>query len=676
VPYTQPPQVYIDRLVTETCVSGKRRSDIFNAWVRSLQHTVISYATVHYGRALVRNLRVNPPPRFGNWNDVRAYCRVMTAKLSKPTAGIARRGLYMAAEQLMREGEIDPRVRNRDKAVCRGCGKLRRIGNVERMLCECCVGEGTLQQRFDDLCKQYRFSDPGRNELIGALLDYERQSPASNHAMMRLWGFGTFLESHGPIPVVVQGWPDIVSLKNAIREDSMSGRSHQASWALYKVSEVLIERGVLYDRPAKTLGSSREQLLAVREYFDVDDPNRRDLLDTLIQYYLATRVTITAVQVVWAWAYHLRRQPLPTITSWVDFEKARATTPAPGQRWRRRILTAFCRLGDALVKEGRLPPRPDKKSASFIIERLCSPTPEICDINTRFIESLDEHGRRPSTLIGYVSCMNQFWDHMINRGISHPAQINREDIRRYLCVLKKNGVNVTHIEAMLRIYFSWLRRERLIMGQPVSSPEPQPTSIVRVCSHEDIESLIKAVIGGALSRRDALILYFLIFHGLRNWEIVEAQGIGFLGKGDAEVFGIRLPHPVISIGQRQLRRIEPNLSLPTGRYEWLKTTVTDILEERASILKHVDNPYLFVSDSWRQNTHPMLGQVVNRAVERSTKLVLGRVLVPSIIRQGAGAYFADNNDHTYCSSLMGWSPKRAIQIAYNPREIVVNRSSE
>ncbi|MHB8876991.1 MAG: hypothetical protein ACYC8T_25120 [Myxococcaceae bacterium] len=65
----------------------------------------------------------------------------------------------------------------------------------------------------------------------------------------------------------------------------------------------------------------------------------------------------------------------------------------------------------------------------------------------------------------------------------------------------------------------------------------------------------------------------------------------------------------------------------------------------------------------------MESHVVNRLVARATQVVCGTAMTPTLVHQSAGAYLADNSDHTICCT-MGWSPKKAVDLAYATREVV------
>ena len=677
MPSTRPLPEQLESLISRCQVSGKIRGEILDLFVRGCRRRGLKSFQLTMYRALVRGLSLCRPRRLTSWDTVAVMKAEVPGLLAiRSDKKLFGRALTYAAEQLVFEGGLEPRLRHRQRAPCSRCGQTRRIENVKHRLCAACVGEATLQERFDRRCHRYSFADAGRSEIFEALVEYEQRQPASLAAFNRVWGLGGFLSEVGPVPAL-RTWGDVADLREAIKADRMRGRAHQAMWALYKVCEVLIERGTLDVRPPKTTGSLPDQIEAIATYFYVEDPYRQELLRLLIDYYHDTRVTITAVLVVQAFAYHLARSEVPTIESWDDIHTQIRQSPDPPERWHCRIKTAWRRLGDALERAGKIAPHPDRDAVQQAIIKLETTDKRLRDINVRFLTSLHEHGRRPITLQSYVANLNRFWTWLASQSVNHPAQVSAELFLGYLRALGEEGGSPSQLQrscTCLRGYFKWLRRERLVLTNPVPPPgEPAPT-IVRVCETGTFEKLIAALGDNQLPARDAMILYLLIFHGLRNYEVVRAIGVGFRGRGNNATFAIELPELVASAGHSRPSRRDLIVQLPTGRHPWLHNIVIQMTEERAHILKDPDTPYLLVSPSWRRGTEPQDPHVVSYAVDRISRSVCGIALTPRLVRQTAAAYFADQSDHTVCSA-MGWGTARAVDLAYATREVVA-RSPE
>jgi len=672
MPWTRFGDVQFDALVRRLDSGDRRRRELLALLVRAcrrtglrLQHAAVCHS---FDRAVARcSIQM---PR--TWEDVEAAREALRGRLGSSDEKLAVRGLNLAADQLVHEGRLPRRLRHRARGPCSSCHRVKRIENVRRMLCPACVGARTARARFDRLCARFSRQLGGAAGVVfGTLVEFERRTPPSPRAFNRVWALGSFLLQQ-PGVRALRTWPDVLALRAAIQADPMRGRRHQALWALHRVRQALLERGALAPLPSQRSGPVDDRLEAVWARFHVADPIRRGLLRTLIDYFRETRITFAAVQVAQAFAYHLARHEVGPVRSWDDIDTITRAATGPGQRWRRRIHTALRRLGDALEHKGQIAPRPPRDALPRILGRLVDSPAEVREINARFLTSLHEHQRRPITLRRYVCELNRFWIWAVGQGIRHPAQVSNEGVRNYLRTLRRKGRGadaIDSIQTQLRGYFDWLRRERLVLVRPVAARERPRRAPVRVCERGTFEKLIAALGTGALEPRSALVLYLLVFHALRNHEIVGADAIGFREHGTLETFDVELPPPVVSVGRRHVARGDRVLHLPSGRYPWLREVLVAVANQRAATLKLPDNRRLFVSESWRQSHRPMDPHVVNRLVARATKAVCGIEMTPALVRQSAGAFFADASDHTICGA-MGWSPARAVALGYATREIV------
>jgi len=358
-------------------------------------------------QSFARALLACGPVVLHSWEDVEVFREAMRGKLNASDEKLAVRGLHMVADELVHEGQLHRRIGHRARGRCSSCHRMKRIENVRRMLCAKCVGARSAQDRFDRLCGRFSDLEGPAAEVFHALVDSERARPPGPSAFGRVWALGSFLAEHPDVPAL-RSWPDVLALRATVQADRMRGRRHQALWALHKVRGVLIERGVLEPRPSQRSGPLPDQLQAVWKRFPVEDPIRRDLLRCLIDYFQESRVTLAAVQTAQAFAYHLSRHEIGPVRSWEDIDEFARSAPSDGARWQRRIRTAIQRLGDALEAKGRVAPRPARDALPHILERLEPAPGAVHEINLRFLTSLHEHLRRPTTLQRYVRELNRF----------------------------------------------------------------------------------------------------------------------------------------------------------------------------------------------------------------------------------------------------------------------------
>lgn len=665
--------IRFDALVEQIHFCSKNRCKLFSLFVRGCRQRGIDYTMIASVRVYSRGLNLCKPRKVKSWDDYELLKEEIRGQLHpKSNEKLFIWALGISFKQLAAEGEIEPRIRHREKGTCQSCGRYKVIENVRNMLCVQCIGEASIQRRFNKLCKRFTFSDDASKEIFHALLTYERRYAADIHAWIRVWALGGFLsEQRGNIPKL-RNWADVLDLRNAIKGDTKTGRAHKALWALYKVCQVLIEKEILDVRPPKTLGSLQQQLDAISTYFYIDDKYRCNLLHILRSFFERTRVTITAVQTVQGFAYYLARNNVPTIKSWSDIDVLMQEAPGPEEPWHRRIQTALRRLGDALEERGEIQPRIPRDHITQLIGRLRQFDRQTYDINIDFLTSIFHTGRRPLTIRNYIKELNRFWQWAFEHSICDPAQISHEIYKKYISTIRRKGHGPVYIEATnskMRLYFDWLRRQHHILSNPVPKKKESRQIPVRVCSKQAFESLVAALGNGTLQPREGLIIYLIVFHALRNYEIVESIALGFRIQGPRKTFDIELPFPTISAGSYKNYRHDRIIRLPIGRYPWLNSLVQSIVEERAQIIKQKKNKYLFVSESWRQGSRPMEPHCVIQHVARASERVCGYRITPALLRQSAAAYLADISDHTLCRA-MGYSAESAIRFAYATREVV------
>lgn len=665
--------IRFEAIVEQTQFRSKNRRKLFSLFVRGCRQRGIDSTMIASVRVYCRGLNLCKPRKVKSWDDYELLKKEIRGKLH-PKSNERRFiwALGISFRQLATEGEIEPRIRHREKGTCQSCGRYKVIENVRNMLCAQCRGKASIQMRFNKLCKRFTFSDEASMEIFDALLIYEKRCAADIYAWMRVWALGGFLSEKGINIPKLRNWGDVLYLRNAIKGDTKPGRAQKALWALHKACNVLIEKEVLDVRPPKTLGSLQQQLEAISTYFYIEDTYRCNLLRILSDFFERTRVTITAVQTVQGFAYYLARNNVPIIKSWSDIDILMQEAPGPEEPWHSRIQTALRRLGDALEEKGEIQPRIPRDHISQMVGELKQFDRRIYDINIDFLTNIFYTGHRPLTLRKYIRDLNRFWQWAFEHNICDPAYISHEVYRKYISTIRRKGHGPVYIEATnskMRLYFDWLRRQHHILSNPVPKKDKSRQIPVRVCSKQAFESLVAALGNGTLQPREGLIIYLIVFHALRNYEIVESIALGFRIQGPHKTFDIELPPPIISAGSYKNHRYDRIIRLPVGRYPWLNILVQSIVEDRARIIKQKKNKYLFVSESWRQGTRPMESHCVTDYVGRASERICGCRIAPSLLRQSAAAYFADISDHTLCCA-MGYSAKSAVRFAYATREVV------
>lgn len=139
-----------------------------------------------------------------------------------------------------------------------------------------------------------------------------------------------------------------------------------------------------------------------------------------------------------------------------------------------------------------------------------------------------ERGRRPHTIAAYhrdaldlARCVNGW-------GLVRPADVRRDDLRRYLAELSEEGyarATLARRTSVLRTWFAVLVRRGMVREDPAAllvTPK-QGRHLPRVLRVDQVEAMLDAVVGeDALAQRDRALLELLYASGAR---VAEACGL-------------------------------------------------------------------------------------------------------------------------------------------------------
>ena len=669
-----PPFTPLDERLRRTAERFRPRNQnaqtMFDAYVRASIHKgICNIGPIDVARAFGKALERIRVPELHSWVDVRKLWAEVRNALPDRQGATAARGVFPAAEQLSLEGSLPPRVFRLGRGQCSLCGQERVIGRVSEMLCIACVQAPRLQDKYDRLCRRFSFSDEGRRDLFASLISHVN-GRSLRYRIKIVRAMGKALEQFGPVTPITS-WRELHELRRRINE--LPKKWQECTFnALYNVEKILIEKGTL--SPLYSKGTVREQLFATMQYFDFEDPQRRELVQALADYFLATRVTSSSVLMVEKLGRHLQRYPAPELSNWADLDKAIRDIKQRRVLNARTVVNAFMRLGDAFLANGRFSKRPHKDELEVIQARLQDFGSELNAVHQNFIADCERIGRRPSTLREYVKVLNQFWSWANKEGISHPTQVSLTSTKSYVAGLRRKRCSVAqqeHHKTILRVFFNWLRQQRLVLSVPVPERLRAHRRPIRVCPRSTFETLTRAISTHVAPAEASLILYLIMFHGFRNFEVARVRGLGF---HDGR-FVIDVSEVPDHKSPRSTSRSGSLVSLPTNRVPWLRDIVQETLNQRAHKVKVASNPFLFVSGCWNCGNQPISLWTVFALVRDVTTQLLGHSVSATVLRTTGAALLSDQGNHTNCIFL-GWNRIRAMAFAYATREVVVGQQQE
>lgn len=184
-----------------------------------------------------------------------------------------------------------------------------------------------------------------------------------------------------------------------------------------------------------------------------------------------------------------------------------------------------------------------------------------------------EQGLAPRTLEAYGRDLARLVEHLAQRGVTRPRQLERVHLSSFLAALAHEGLGArsrARVLVSLRRFVGHLRASRRLEGDPLeglSAPRVEQR-LPRVLGRQEVERLLAAIEGEeVLALRDRAMLEVLYGAGLRVSELVSlplgaldrrAGVLRVLGKGRRERL-VPLGEPALDALDRYLAEGRPRL---------------------------------------------------------------------------------------------------------------------
>lgn len=181
-----------------------------------------------------------------------------------------------------------------------------------------------------------------------------------------------------------------------------------------------------------------------------------------------------------------------------------------------------------------------------------------------------EKGLSKNTLNSYNSDLQFFVQFLKEKEIKDINEIDKNVIRNYLYVSKKNGKSVKSMAryiATLKTFFKFLEEEEIIVNNPsefVDSPK-LAKKLPNILHIEEVDKLLDQPDGSNIGIRDKAMLEVLYATGLRVSELI---GLNLshcnLDLGYVRCFGKGSKERIVPLGRVAIRCLEKYLSFSRG----------------------------------------------------------------------------------------------------------------
>lgn len=199
----------------------------------------------------------------------------------------------------------------------------------------------------------------------------------------------------------------------------------------------------------------------------------------------------------------------------------------------------------------------------------------------RFIDSVwAEDGLSPKTLDAYRTDLAGFDRPGLFVSGPRAVELDRQQLLKEFARRLRSGLQVSTLRRQLsavRRFCAWLRRERLMQGDPLADFEPprRPMRLPGVLTESEIHALMQAPeVDTPLGLRDRAMLEVLYASGLRVSELADLQRPGVnLRQGLMRVTGKGGKDRLVPLGEDAQRWLERWMEGP--RDEWSRATGSD-----------------------------------------------------------------------------------------------------
>ncbi len=419
-----------------------------------------------------------------------------------------------------------------------------------------------------------------------------------------------------------------------------------------------------------------------------------------------------------AFGRFLQTQKLSEPLTWAMIEEALPMLGSANRTQSTLVRACLRELGHLLVARSDLESWETYLARRSALQPLKSAPQAMQDCLHCYTTWLWERQTAPNNVREHLRVLASFWSWCGERGIASPEEVQGVLVNEYLLTLywqwqcstcqgtmafdphtRKAPRGCAHCgtigsltkqtrsaqntvrgrRAVLFVFFTWLKMNRMVIANPVQRKTPAPEPTIRHYPPEVIKQLGVYVRAPNADPVEALILYLIIFHALSVWELRHAilptvlplrQEIATPAL--AEAYYVIVPRPAPTRGAHSPGRPDIRLNFPAKAAPWLKPLLRRFEIQRQQRAVDLKNRYLFLTSSTARHNTPSSPVFIWRTVTRASLRVLGAACNPNALRKTAGVIFADRAGAGVLR-WMGWDDQQAFAYTYAARETMQPR---
>jgi len=264
-------------------------------------------------------------------------------------------------------------------------------------------------------------------------------------------------------------------------------------------------------------------------------------------------------------------------------------------------------------------------------------------------------------------------------------------INSYVRIRRLTRGSLGGVISHLRTFFDWAELHGLVTSNPfttivcggskaftIRNERGEMVEIAEAIRRYDdsvVEKLCAYIVAPDTDPEEALVLYFIIFHLLTNWDLRNLRipspakddpQVGLTQAGQFEY--LELPLPQLTRGKRSVIGKESKITFPPKALVWLRPILERYYEKRSTILKVGHQQHFLVNEGNARSHKPVTKIYVANVVRRASLKVLGGVVTASGLRNTAADMFVQHSDRRGAIlTMMGYSALAATRFNYLER---------
>jgi site-specific recombinase XerD len=321
---------------------------------------------------------------------------------------------------------------------------------------------------------------------------------------------------------------------------------------------------------------------------------------------------------------------------------------------------------------------------------------------------------KPHTVHNHLETLVNFWSWSSEHHVYRPEEVSPELITTYVQLLyrqwqcstckKRNFVHGKFVEesictncgannsspqiknyaqnsvriyrAVLKIFFSWAKMNRMTVTMPVKVTTPAPVPKITHYPIPTFERLFPYIWDPKADPRGALTLYLILAHGCSPWELRHLQlpqvtpiNLSTRRVRLSESYRLILPARQPSLGNKSPGRPQGWIEFHTSLSSRLKPLLDRYEDQRAAVLLNLSNPYLLVSEYTCRRVHPVSNYFLWNLIQITTKEALGFSCNANTLRKTFAVILTDEGDGALLLRF-GWHSCQASQYTFMNRVVL------